>query len=297
MSLETSRLFNNCRVLINSTSGTLQRSKSGRNLTIAVSVKAEEYPHRFIWAKDNAFAIEYTPDPLSLDLIASHVRPFISEGVPVRFHCRFFDYEIGNADPVKAEEATQVHLRVLNAIAGLGEPVITVHMSLLPRIPFDSQRGVENLTRLVERGQQLDVTVCLENLRRGPASNPENILKWAKKSGSMITMDVGHAASSDLVKNGNLTVSDFVDLFSDRLYEVHMYGKEEDRHYPVEDINHVRPVVDRLLTTNCVWWTIELDDYTEALNTREIIINCLDNLNNQNRGRNNEDNKIVDVTS
>lgn len=277
MSLETSRSFNNCRVLVNSTSGTLRGSKSERNLTIALSVQAKEYPHRFIWAEDNAFALEYTPDPLSLHLIASHVRPFISEGVPVRFHCRFFDCEIGNADPLKAEEATQLHLRVFNAIAGLGEPVITVHMNLLPRIPFDSRRGVENLTRLVERGQQLGITVCLENLRRGLTSNPENILKWAKKSGSMITMDVGHAVSSDLVRNGNLTVPDFVDLFSERLYEVHMYGKEEDRHYPIEDINHVKPVIDRLLSTDCAWWTIELDDCTEALTTREIIINYLNN--------------------
>jgi sugar phosphate isomerase/epimerase len=278
MSQESSSLFSHGRVFINSSFGMLQGSKSGRNLTIALSVQAKEYPHRFIWAKDNAFALEYTPDPLSPGLISSHVKTFVADGIPVRFHCRFFDYEIGNSDPVKAEEATQVHLRVLNAITSLGEPVITVHMNLLPMIPFDSQRGVENLTRLVERGRQLGITVCLENLRRGPTSNPENTLKWAKTSGAMITMDVGHAVSSDLVKNGNLTVPDFVDLFSKRLYEVHMYGKEEDRHYPIEDITHVKPVIDRLLTTDCAWWTIELDDYTEALKTREIIINYLKTL-------------------
>jgi sugar phosphate isomerase/epimerase len=275
MSLESSSLPEYGQVFIDSSPGTLRNTKSGRNLAMAISVQAKEYPHRFVWAKDNSFALEYTPDPLSPHLIPSHVKPFIAGGTPVRFHCRFFDYEIGNADPAKAEEAIQVHLRVLDAITNLGEPVITVHLNLVLGTPFDSQRGVDNLARLAERGRQSGITVCLENLRRGPASNPENILKWAKTSGAMITLDVGHAVSSELVKNGSLTVPDFIDLFSGRLHEVHMYGKEEDRHYPIENLTPFKPIIDRLLTTDCAWWTIELDDYAEALNTREIIVNYL----------------------
>ena len=246
-----------------------------RFLTIALSVQASEHPQRFLWAQANGFALEYTPDPLSSALISRQVTPFAQEGVPVRFHCRFFDHELGNADPAKAEEAFRVHSRVIKAIAGLGEPVITVHLNLVPRTPFDPQRGVENLTRLVEQARRLGITVCLENLRRGPTSDPSNVLAWAEASGAMVTMDVGHAVSSELVQSGGLTVPDIVDLFGDRLYEVHMYAREEDRHHPIDEMTELGPVVDRLLTTACTWWTIEIDNHLEALRTRKSVITYL----------------------
>lgn len=255
--------------------GTHGSGEPHRALTFALPVQAKEYPRRFCWAKDNAFALEYTPDPLSPHLISGHVKPFTAAGIPVRFHCRFFEYELGNAGPEKAEEAFQLHSRVVDAVAGLGEPVITVHLNLVPGIPFDSQRAVENLTRLVEQGRKLGITVCLENLRRGAMSDPDNVLSWAEASGAGITLDVGHAVSSELVKEGKTTVPGIVDLFRGRLYEVHMYGKEEDRHYPVEDMDSMKPVVDRLLSTDCTWWTIELDSYEEALDTRQRLLGYL----------------------
>lgn len=280
MTQKSSSFFSQDQVNINLIDGA-SGNKSVRNLSIALSIHARELPQRFLWAKDNSFALEYNPDPTSLHLISSHVKMFISHGIPVRFHCRFFEHEIGNTDSEKADEATQVHLRVIEAISSVsvGEPVVTVHMNLLPHIPFDLQRGVENLARLVKRGHQLGVVVCLENLRRGHASNPKTIVKWAKASGAMITMDIGHAISSEQVKNGKVAVLDIVNMFSERLYEVHMYGKEEDRHYPIENIIEVKPIINRLLTTQCSWWTIELDDCTEALNTREIILNYLSAIN------------------
>jgi len=277
VSLESSPLSNHGRVSLSSRSGTFCSNEPNRTLTIALSIQAKEYPQRFFWAKDNAFALEYTPDPLSPHLICQHIKPFVESGIPVRFHCRFFEYEIGNADPVKAEEAVQVHSRVINAIAGLGEPVITLHLNLVPKIPFDLRRGIENLDRLVEHGQKLGITVCLENLRRGPTSVPDNVLAWAKISGAMITLDIGHAVSSEFVKDGKTIVPDIVDLFRERLYEVHMYGKEEDRHYPIVDMTPIKPIVDRLLTTNCSWWTIELDSYEEALDTRSRLLAYLAN--------------------
>ena len=246
-----------------------------RVLTIALSVQAKEFPERFTWAEDNSFALEYTPDPIHPELIREHVAASVKRGVPVRFHTRFFGYEMGNTDSEKAEEAYQVHSQVIQEMSGLGEPVVTVHLNLSSQIPFDSSRAVDNLTRLVEKARESNIIVCLENLRRGPTSNPNNVLEWAVGSGAMITMDIGHAVSSEYVKEGNITPAEIVDLFSDRLYEAHMYGKEEDRHYPVEDMEVTGLIIDRLITTNCRWWTIELDDYKEALSTRSLVINYL----------------------
>ncbi len=263
------------QVPIHSENGKSGKDGQERILTIALSVRADEFPERFLWAKDNAFALEYTPDPLHPEYISKHVKPFTDEGVPVRFHTRFFDFELGNADSGKAEEALRVHTRAIDSIAVLGKPVITVHLNLSKAIPFDSQTAVYNLTRLVEHGNKAGITVCLENLRSGPSSNPDNILAWASASGAMITLDMGHAVSSEIVKEGETTVTDILELFGERLQEVHMYGKEEDRHYPIEDITPFKAVIDRLMKTGCRWWTIELDDYGEALGTRERLLDYL----------------------
>ena len=263
------------RVFLNGHAESLSGRITPHTLTIALSVQAKEYPGRFFWARDNAFALEYTPEPLFPELIPRHVNPFTEDGIPVRFHCRFGEFELGNADPEKAAEALAVHSRIIDAITGIGEPVVTVHLNLVKSIPFDIQRGLENLTRLVEHARKRGITVCLENLKRGPTSDPTNVLAWATASGAMITMDVGHAVSSEYVKEVKNIIPGIVELFHERLREVHMYGKEEDRHYPIEDMAQFKPIIDRLLTTGCAWWTIELDSCEEALVTRQRLLGYL----------------------
>jgi hypothetical protein len=36
------------------------------------------------------------------------------------------------------------------------------------------------------------------------------------------------------------------------------------------------PIVDHLRATRCTWWTIELDDYAEALATRVLLLDYLE---------------------
>jgi sugar phosphate isomerase/epimerase len=244
-------------------------------LTIALSVNSYEYPERFSLAANNGFALEYTPDPLKPELVATQVTPYLRDGVPIRFHCRFSQYELGNADRGQAIHALAVHQCIFDAISGLGEPFVTVHLNLDKRIPFDAGQGVENLGALVAYGRQRGLTVCLENLRKGPSSNPANVLAWARSAGASITLDIGHAVSADVIRDGNQTVPGFIDRFRERLAEAHIYGKEEDRHYPIEEIDSYKPVIDRLLETNCSWWTIELDSLEEALDTRMKLIDYL----------------------
>jgi sugar phosphate isomerase/epimerase len=131
---------------------------------------------------------------------------------------------------------------------------------------------------LVQYGRKRGVTVCLENLRRGPTSRPDTLVAWASKSGARITFDAGHAVSSQSVISGACTPLEFLDAVADRVYEAHLYGKEEDRHYPIQRAEDFQPIVDRLRKTDCRWWTIELDDYREALQTREILRACLGKL-------------------
>ena len=247
-----------------------------RPLTIALSAKWHTYPDRFRWIAEHGFALEYSPNPEAFDLLPQHIAPFLKAGIPVRHHGFFPGYEIGHPDAAIAERAVRVHMSALEAMQGRGKQVITFHVGLKSDDQIAPDRVVENLSRLVEYGRGLGITVCLENLRRGPTSHPENVVAWARASGAMITLDVGHAVSCQRVQSGELTALDFVEMFADRLVEVHMYERETDRHYPPQDMTILGPIVDRLLTTQCTWWTIELDEYAEALATRALLLDYLE---------------------
>lgn len=246
-------------------------------IAVALSARWHTFPERFQWIAEHDFDLEYTPDPQNLDKLAGHVDPFIRKGVLVRYHGFFPGCELGHADPSLAGQALDLHKRALDALEGHGEPVITVHVGLDVQVEVEPRRVVDNLGRLVDYGLQRGITVCLENLRRGPSSRPDTLVAWASQSGARITFDAGHAVSSQSVLSGEYSALEFLDLAADRVYEAHLYGREEDRHYPIRKLEDVQPIADRLRMTQCRWWTIELDDYGEALQTREILYECLGN--------------------
>ncbi len=246
-------------------------STTAGDLTIAVAAKWSSFPGRLHWALAHDFAIAYAPDPQALDSLPRHVAHFRAVGIPVRYHGFFPGYEMGHPDPALAERGLRLHIASVEALAAPDPAILTVHVGLDWQAPLDPGRVVENLGRLAARGRELGVTVALENLRRGPASSPADIAAWARAADAMLTLDVGHAFGCAPVLSGMLTIHDVVELFADRLVEVHIYERETDRHYPPQDIAMLGPVIDRLLTTSCRWWTIELDDEEEVLATRALL--------------------------
>jgi sugar phosphate isomerase/epimerase len=245
---------------------------------IALSAKWNTYPERFRWIAEQGFAVAYAPNPEDLDSLPEHVDFFLEARVPVRYHGFLRGYEFGHQAAAEAERGLQRHLALLEAMQGRGEQVITVHVGLNRDDPIEPERAMENLSRLVERAKNLGIVVCLENLRRGLTSHPENVVTWARASGAMITLDVGHANSCERVVTGELSTLDFVTAFDDRLWEVHMYEREEHQHYPPTDMQTLGPIVDRLVETQCHWWTIELEGRDEALSTRRLLIEYIQSL-------------------
>jgi sugar phosphate isomerase/epimerase len=243
--------------------------------TIALSAHWDADPTRFRWIAEHGFALDYAPNPDAFHTLPEHVDPFLQAGVPVRYHGFFRGYEFGHWDPAIAAPAMRVHVAALEAMCGRGEQVITVHVGLPHQDQIDPGRVLENLSRLVEHARGLGITVCLENLRTGPTSHPQNVAAWARASGAMITYDVGHAVSCQRVQSGELTALDILEMFADRLFQVHVYERETDRHQPPRDMTVLGPIVDRLLATRCPWWTIELDDCAEALATRALLLDYL----------------------
>jgi sugar phosphate isomerase/epimerase len=165
----------------------------------------------------------------------------------------------------------KLHFQVLDAIRNVGEPHMTVHVGLDFGMPLNHDRTVENLSRLVKYGRRHGITISLENLRRGPTSDPEILVAWAEQSGSRITLDVGHAVSCRKVRNKEVSVLQIIDMIGRKLTEVHLYEFETDRHHAPHNMRILGPVVDRLITTGCPWWTIELDATEDILRTRELV--------------------------
>jgi sugar phosphate isomerase/epimerase len=244
-------------------------------ITLAVSVQWHSFPEKFEWLAGHGFAMEYTPHSECLYLTPKHLLPYLRKNIPIRHHGYFPGFELGDIDDQKAELALHVHKRAVDVMQGYGEQVMTVHIGLQPHIELDHKKALENMCRLVEYSRKLGVTVCLENLRRGPTSNPETVVEWAVQSGASITMDIGHAVSCQRVQRGELKVPEIVEKFSFLLEEVHFYESETDIHHAPKDMSILGPVVDQLVKTDCRWWTIELNDYDEILNTRQLIQNYL----------------------
>ncbi|MFW6005459.1 MAG: hypothetical protein ACOCPN_03175, partial [Desulfonatronovibrionaceae bacterium] len=116
--------------------------------------------------------------------------------------------------------------------------------------------------------------VCLENLRQGHASDPYKVYEWARSSGAMLTLDLGHARGCPVVQSGLAALPEIAELFSPLLGEVHIYGKEDHQgHHPIQDINPLKETLEKLLETDCRWWTIELAEPEQALSTRNLIQN------------------------
>jgi sugar phosphate isomerase/epimerase len=244
--------------------------------TIATTANAHSGPDRVRWIVEQGLALEYSLRSDSSDSLPPEIEATIEAGLPTRFHAFFPDHDFAHRNPRIAGEALDIHRTALDTIHGHGQPVVTVHIGLDPATPISPDRAVTNLAQLVEYGRRLGITVCLENLRRGPTSDPATLLAWATASGAMVTLDVGHAISCDHVRSDALQAADFPRLLAPRLRHVHIYEHETDRHYPPEDMALLGPVVDRLLETPADWWTIELEDQAEILQTRRLLLSYLE---------------------
>ncbi len=249
--------------------------------TLAVSTQWHVFPAKFDWLVRQGFSLEYTPDPQNLNHSAEHLGPYLAKGVRIRHHGFFPGHEIGDKRPDRAERALQFHLQALDAMKGLGEQHITVHIGLKADIELDYETVTGNLRRLVQYGQSHGITVSMENLRFGPTSHPERVVEWAAKSGATITLDIGHAVSCARVASKELSVPRIIDMFRRDLAEVHFYESETDRHHAPQDMSILGPIVDTLLTTQCSWWTIELDAFEEILRTRDLLADHLNSTKEQ----------------
>jgi sugar phosphate isomerase/epimerase len=197
----------------------------------------------------------------------------------VRYHCPFYQIDLGHDDPVLAAKADAVFRRIIRLVSKVGGRYLSIHIGLGhdSTEPLSWETTLNNLRRLVQFGAGHRVTVCLENLAWGWTSKPNLFEKLIRLSGAGVTLDIGHAHVCESVRSQQYTIEDFVSPHADRVLNAHIYHTEVPRqgHIPPEAGEEIADRLSLLQKVGCDWWVIEIRETEGLLKTKEIVEVCL----------------------
>lgn len=229
---------------------------------------------------DGHAAVDLSLVPADLGSVVFHTHTlralYSGEDLEIRYHLPLGYREIGHADPAEADRAVAWMTEAVSQVALAGGAYLTLHAGL----PGDATRGriaatTSRLAGIVAHGADLGVRVCLENLRWGLTSDPDEFMGLVIGSGASVTLDVGHAASSDVAARG-FGAEQFARMVAPHVRNAHVYEREESCHVAPLDLVALTPPLDVLLDeTSCDWWVVELHDLEEARRTRAMLVEFL----------------------
>ena len=193
----------------------------------------------------------------------------------VRFHCPFYQLDLGDDDPDKAKRADTLFRHIIRLVGKAEGKYLTIHvgLGLNSTQTLSWERTVRNLQRLVQYGMERQMVVCLENLAWGWTSRPHLFEKLIRKSGAGVTFDIGHAYACESVVSRQYTIEDFVAPHPYRVFNAHVYHTEVSGlgHVPPEGPDDLRERLSILEKINCPWWVIEIHEPEALLHTKRII--------------------------
>lgn len=193
----------------------------------------------------------------------------------VRYHCPFYQIDLGHDDPTAAKAAGDLFRRIILIVSKAGGKYLTIHIGLGRNStePLSWEATIDNLGRLVQYGTDHGVKVCLENLAWGWTSRPNLFEKLIRRSGAAVTFDLGHAHASESIQSQQYAVEDFVTPHADRVLNAHVYHKEVSGfgHLAPTRLADIRDRLDLLRKLGCHWWVIELKELDGLLRTKKII--------------------------
>jgi len=213
-----------------------------------------------------------TRDPRGSVKAASALVDLSGGKLDLRYHFPLSALELSDPSPGQAREALDSMLAAVSAIAEADGSVLTVHAAL----PSDATSGPrfsatrDRLRELVAAGEEVGVTVCLENLKWGATSDPDIVMTLADYAGARVTFDVGHANSSDVAVAG-YSAEQFALELGGRIAGAHVYERESDIHHAPDDLDRIGGTLDALCDVECDWWTVELVDPKDAFRTAGIL--------------------------
>ncbi|MDO8950586.1 MAG: TIM barrel protein [Actinomycetota bacterium] len=225
-----------------------------------------------------AIDLSLIPTDLGSVVFHTHTLRSLSAGsdLEIRYHLPLGYREIGHADAAEADLALAWMTEAVSHVALAGGGFLTIHTGL----PGDATRAriaatTSRLAEVVAHGENLGVRVCLENLRWGLTSDPDEFMGLVTGSGALVTLDVGHAASSDVAARG-FGAEQFARMVAPYVRNAHVYEREESFHIAPLDLVTLTAPLDVLLDeTHCDWWVVELTDVEEARRTRAMLVEFL----------------------
>jgi sugar phosphate isomerase/epimerase len=206
----------------------------------------------------------------------------------VRYHCPFYQIDLGHDNPEQAAKAEAVFRRIIHLVSKVGGRYLSIHIGLGHEStePLSWEITVNNLGRLVQFGAGQRVTVCLENLAWGWTSRPNLFEKLIRQSGAGVTLDIAHAHVCESVRSQQYSVEDFVSPHPRRVFNAHVYDTEipGQGHLPPETAEDIEDRLALLQDVGCDWWVIEIREPDGLLRTKRIVENWLADGNRSHLG-------------
>ncbi len=205
--------------------------------------------------------LNFIPLPLSEDRRRHIWNTFLTAGIGLRFHLPYSMCDLGNLD----RRVRQISLQYLELTLEL---LTTLHADYCVIHFCDSGQKemppLDELHHLMEVAGELGITIGIENLMRGPSSDPNLLKQIISECGADVALDTGHAIDADGLSN-------FLNVLGPMVTHVHFYGSEDNNrnhlpfHEPAERLK-----IAALLEGGCPasWWTCEMDSITDCSATR-----------------------------
>ena len=197
------------------------------------------------------------------------------DSLEVRYHCPFYQIDLGHEDPREAKAAEAIFQRIIHLVSKVEGKYLTIHIGLGPHStePLSWEATIANLASLVQYGARRGVTICLENLASGWTSRPHLFEKLIRGSGAAVTFDIGHAYVCESVRSHTYLAEDFVVPHSDRVLNAHIYHKEVSGqgHIPPDRLEDVQDRLAILEDVGCLWWVLEVREVNGLLQTKRIV--------------------------
>jgi sugar phosphate isomerase/epimerase len=198
----------------------------------------------------------------------------------VRYHCPFYQLDLGQNDPSEARAAEVIYRRIIRLVSKVGGRFLTIHIGLGhdSTEPLSWNATINNMANLVRYAATRGIKVCLENLAWGWTSRPNLFEKIIRRSGAHVTLDLGHAEVCESVRTQQYAIEDFVTPHPERVLNAHIYHAEIPGlgHAPPRTQEEIEQRLDLLTAIGCEWWVIEIKEVEPLLLTKGILEAYLD---------------------
>jgi sugar phosphate isomerase/epimerase len=232
-------------------------------------------------ALDHGFSgIDWSFDPARLPMTPSAETQWARQisflsPIEARFHCPFYQVDLGHDDPEVANRAADLFRRIIRLVSKAGGRFLTIHLGLGhdSTEPLSWEASITNLRQLVHYASDFRVRLCLENLAWGWTSRPNLYEKILRRTGAASTFDMGHAHACESVSSQLYALEDFLTPHLDRILNAHVYHTEISGvgHVPPEDVADIEARLRLLQGIGCDWWVIEIREMEGLLKTKRIV--------------------------